>query len=161
MAGGDSSRRVIILNADGVYLAAYCTLHLGLRQCMDGAYGEPGDGDGGGGRDYRDPADRQRFVDSILSSGLLVYASPAWLAEAFDTVAEVDALGLSLRDRGKLSGLRSLLADLEGFGETHRGAQMLCDFKRFRQDVGRVTAAADHGSASGKIRSREKKWSLS
>ncbi len=42
-----------------------------------------------------------------------------------------------------MSGLRSLLADLEGFGETHRGAQVLCDFKRFRLDVARITAGND------------------
>ncbi len=151
--------RVIILNADGVYLTVYCALQLGLKLCKEGGYsahgggsdgGDGGDGDGDRSRDFDVRAtagERQRFVDSVLNGGLLVYVSPAWLAEVFDTVSEVDALGLAAREeQGRLGGLRALLADLEGFGETQRGAQMLTDFKRFRQDVARITTNVDDES---------------
>jgi len=127
-----ADRRVVILNADGVYLASYCALHLNRKLALDGVHG--------GGRPQSPcPAERRRFVDAVLSSGLLVYVSPVWLSEVFDAVYEIDAFGLGpgLND-GKLNGLRNLLQDLEGFGDTSRGAQLLCDFKRFRRDVGRM-----------------------
>ncbi len=128
------------MNADGVYLTAYCALHLGLRLCKEGAYSAEMETRVTSG-------DRQRFVDSVLGSGLLVYASPAWLAEVFDSVSEVDVLGLAAREeQGRMGGLRALLSDLEGFGETKRGSQMLSDFKRFRQDVARITINIDEDS---------------
>ncbi len=98
----------IILNADAVYLTAYCTLQLGLRLCKEGAYASPDTSKRGQSSSptTADPVprgpssnagDRQRFVDSVLSSGLLVFASPTWLAEVYETVSEVDALGLAAR----------------------------------------------------------------
>ncbi len=98
----------IILNADAVYLTAYCTLQLGLRLCKEGAYASPDTSKRGQSSSpttadpvSRGPSsnagDRQRFVDSVLSSGLLVFASPTWLAEVYETVSEVDALGLAAR----------------------------------------------------------------
>lgn len=78
-------------------------------------------------------ADREKFLDSILGSGLLVFISPVWLAEVFDSIMEIDVFEFSVRGQeAKYNGLKNLLNDLDGFGLTHKGAQLMCDFKRFK-----------------------------
>ncbi len=112
------SSHLVILNADGVYLTAYRALHLSMRYMENPS----------------SLISKEAFVDSVLNSGLLVYVSPVWLSEVYEAITELDAFELCLRDKTRLGGMRSLLTDLEGFGETHRGAQMLSDFRR-KHDV--------------------------
>ena len=50
-----------------------------------------------------------------------------------------------------------MLADVEGFGETHRGAQLMCEFKRFRQDV---VSMANTGGGSGSKDDNEENGTL-
>ena len=76
---------------------------------------------------------RREFLDSVLGSGLLVYLSPVWLSEVYDLVNEIDVFEFGMRcGEGKgrnVNTLRNLLVDLDGLGKTHRGAQLLCDYR--------------------------------
>ncbi len=80
----------------------------------------------------------QEFLDGVLGSGLLVYLSPVWLSEVYDLITDVDVFEFGLRQtEGKMSTLRNLLVDLDGLGRTHRGAQLLCEYRRFNTDLNR------------------------
>ena len=74
---------------------------------------------------------RREFLDSVLGSGLLVYLSPVWLSEVYDLVNELDVFEFGLRcgEGGRVNTLKNLLVDLDGLGKTHRGAQLLCDYR--------------------------------
>ena len=74
---------------------------------------------------------RREFLESVLGSGLLVYLSPVWLSEVYDLVNELDAFEFGMRcgEGGRVNTLKGLLVDLDGLGKTHRGAQLLCDFR--------------------------------
>ena len=76
---------------------------------------------------------RDQFVDSILSCGLLIFLSPIWLDEIYNTIREIDVFGFGIGgSSGSLptSGLKNVLSDLDGFGSTSRGARLLSDFRR-------------------------------
>lgn len=80
---------------------------------------------------------RREFLDSVLGSGLLVYLSPVWLSEVYDLVNELDVFEFGLRcgEGGRVNTLKNLLVDLDGLGKTHRGAQLLCDYREGRKAV--------------------------
>ena len=75
---------------------------------------------------------RREFLDSVLGSGLLIYLSPVWLSEVYDLVNELDVFEFGMRcgEGGRVNTLKSLLVDLDGLGKTHRGAQLLCDYRQ-------------------------------
>jgi hypothetical protein len=77
---------------------------------------------------------RDQFVEGILGCGLLIFLSPIWLDEVYNTIREIDVFGfgLNLTASGSLpaSSLKNVLSDLDGFGATFRGARLLSDFRR-------------------------------
>ena len=149
----------LILNADGIYLSSYAALHLNLRLSLHGHYKvlrqsiscllssltdffshlaatssltmsntlfhkqSP--------NTATELVSRREFLDSVLGSGLLVYLSPVWLSEVYDLVNELDVFEFGLRcgEGGRVNTLKNLLVDLDGLGKTHRGAQLLCDYR--------------------------------
>ena len=121
----ESSPRIIILNADGVYLSTYYALQLNMRLAMDNFYA-------GSSCGKVSPSSRDEFLSSVLGSGLLVYVSPVWLSEVYDAISDFDVFGFSLGE-SKYNGLKHLLSDMEGFGRKHKGSQLMYDFKRFSQ----------------------------
>ena len=61
-----------------------------------------------------------------------------------EAISEMDALGLALRlganaevggAGGKMTGLKNLLVDLDGLGQTDKGAQLLRECRRFQVDM--------------------------
>ena len=74
---------------------------------------------------------RREFLDSVLGSGLLIYLSPVWLSEVYDLVNELDVFEFGMRcgEGGRVNTLKNLLVDLDGLGKTHRGAQLLSDYR--------------------------------
>ncbi|TRY76541.1 hypothetical protein TCAL_00090 [Tigriopus californicus] len=130
--GATSGRRVVILNADGVYLTCYSALHLNMQLSMAGFYSS----------DLKDEDNSIRllswesFMNNILASGLLIYVSPIWLSEVYDQVTEVDIFEFGWKlESGKMNGLRNLLVDLDGMNRTEKGAQLVCEYRRFRPDL--------------------------
>ena len=131
---------MVILNADGVYLTCYSALHLNLQLSLAGFYSD----DAEAADDSLTLTSREAFMSNILGSGLLVYVSPVWLSEVYDLVTEIDVfqfgvtlgLGSSPSGSGKVKGksLRNLLVDLDGLNRSERGAQLLCEYRRFQND---------------------------
>lgn len=120
--------KLVILNADGVYMTAFFALHLNMVMVNNGLYGKDVVQD--------KPISRDQFLHQILGSGLLVYVSPVWLTEVYDLVTDVDMFEFCVLSSDKrLNGLKNLLMDLDGFGLGHKGSQLLSDTKLFKQDT--------------------------
>jgi brefeldin A-inhibited guanine nucleotide-exchange protein 3 len=132
----------VILNADGVYLACYYTLHLNLRLAMVEFYSSSSSSAAA-----CPPVTKHDFIGSVLGSGLLVFVSPTWLSEVYDVVSEVDAFGFCAL-MGRLGGLRGALSDLDGLGRTDVGAQMTGHERRAEAGKGWQIKAEDAGGLS-------------
>ena len=110
-----------IINADGIYLATYSSLHLNVRLTMEKFYQKDV-------ASRVSPISEKTFVDGILGCGVLVYLSAVWLSEVYCYLLK-SSLFDSDKDNLK-SPLINILADLDGMGSTEEFGQLLREYKR-------------------------------
>ncbi|XP_059166369.1 brefeldin A-inhibited guanine nucleotide-exchange protein 3-like isoform X2 [Physella acuta] len=119
---GNSSHRdkfssSVVLNSDGIYVAAIVVLKLNLQLLKSGYY-----------QNKRHLTVTEKdFVNEIFSSGLLLYLPPAWLKEVFAQVVSSSLLDGTISDTGNY--LISLLQDLEGIGTTEERGRLMSSFR--------------------------------
>ncbi|CAL1539455.1 unnamed protein product, partial [Lymnaea stagnalis] len=82
----DGSSTAVVLNSDGVYVAAIVALKFNLKLIKTGYY-----------RNIRNlKLTENDFTNEIFSSGLLLYLPPAWLKEVYSQVLTTSMLDLNL-----------------------------------------------------------------
>ncbi|XP_071113726.1 brefeldin A-inhibited guanine nucleotide-exchange protein 3-like [Haliotis cracherodii] len=118
--GADDDPEVIsavILNADGVYIAAMMTMILSLRLSISGYYTS------------RDPASlvlsEKEFMDDVLSCGVMVFLSPSWLSEVYNQVTYRNILDTGSHPGWQDTQLVCMLRDIDGLGSHEMGGQMM------------------------------------
>ncbi|XP_043191438.1 brefeldin A-inhibited guanine nucleotide-exchange protein 3-like [Amphibalanus amphitrite] len=120
--------QLMIINADGVYLACYAALLLNLKLIRSGYYS---------GQTAALTVTESEFVEDVLGSGVLVYLSTSWLAELYQQVVHCDLLHQAgYTDRG--ASLISLITDLDGLGSVEPGSQLLSDYRRLERAASNV-----------------------
>ncbi|XP_041353818.1 brefeldin A-inhibited guanine nucleotide-exchange protein 3-like isoform X2 [Gigantopelta aegis] len=109
----------VILNADGVYMASISALLLALKLTSNGYYNTK--------NESTLPFNEKDFMDEILSSGLLLFLSPAWLSEVYKQIISTSLLESAGFDPTKYSPLVNMLKDIDGLGSHEIGAQLMSE----------------------------------
>lgn len=146
----DFEYNLTTLNADGIYLATYSALLLGLQLTRAGHYEEaeaPGSTAGGSlSAPVVIPLTELQFVTSVQNAGVLVYLSSAWLCELYQCILATNPLAsLSREILENHCAVVDLLCDAGGLGQT----QMQSDWQRL-QSVARLQADRDERQIAGK-----------
>ncbi|BFZ24689.1 hypothetical protein BsWGS_27727 [Bradybaena similaris] len=148
----DMSISGVVLNSDGVYVAAITALKLNLRLLTSGYYVNR----------QNVPMSEGDFLNEMFSSGLLLYLPPAWLKELYSQIlgssilsAEAVTACSTSRIYKSSSPLINFLQDLEGVGTTEEGGRLMSDFREWpsaadgdegdrirRAEVGKCLAAS-------------------
>lgn len=135
----DGKGCLIIINADGVYLATYQVLLLNLK-LMHSKYYQSGF--------VEPPLTEDEFIESIHGSGVLVYLCATWLAELYQLILAKDLLGIAgFKLTAEVPALVNLLMDLDGLGSNNQGSQLLSDCRRLEQALTNqdISPAVDAG----------------
>ncbi|XP_063717969.1 brefeldin A-inhibited guanine nucleotide-exchange protein 3-like isoform X3 [Symsagittifera roscoffensis] len=114
-----NNNSMLILNADGVYIATYYTLLLNLKLIGSHYY----ENNGG-----RLPLTQKQFIEEIHDSGVLVYLSSTWLSELYKLIISCDILGeggYTTQDPRVNNALILMLTDIDGMGNLELGGMML------------------------------------
>lgn len=148
----DFDYNLTTLNADGIYLATYSALLLGLQLTRAGHYEEEER------EEEREvvalatppaviPLTELQFVTSVQNAGVLVYLSSAWLCELYQCILAINPFGCASRDvlENHHCAVVDMLCDAGGLGPT----QMLSDWQRL-QSVARQQADRDERQIAGK-----------
>lgn len=151
----DYEYNLTTLNADGIYLATYSALLLGLQLTRAGHYEEvdvqnnsSSSGTTGGGISPPPliPLTETQFVTSVQNAGVLVYLSSAWLCELYQSILATNPLKSLHREiLENHCSMVDMLCDAGGLGAT----QMLSDWQRL-QSVARLQADRDERQIAGK-----------
>lgn len=139
----DFEYNLTTLNADGIYLATYSALLLGLQLTRTRHYEEADSA----GPAPTIPLTELQFVTSVQNAGVLVYLSSAWLCELYQCILATNPLGSVSQDvlEDHHCALVDMLCDAGGLGPT----QMLSDWQRL-QSVARQQADRDERQLAGK-----------
>lgn len=137
----DFDQNLTTLNADGIYLATYSALLLGLQLTRVGHYENMAKSAAAAAI----PLTEQQFVTSVQNTGVLVYLSSPWLCELYQSIFTNPLASLSKDLLGNHSALIDMLDDLGGLGPT----QMLSDWQRL-QSVARMNVDRDERQIAGK-----------
>ncbi|XP_059476210.1 brefeldin A-inhibited guanine nucleotide-exchange protein 3 isoform X2 [Neocloeon triangulifer] len=118
--------RILIANADGIYLATYNALLLNLKLIKIGYYSD---------NSIPLPVTEHYFVEDVYNSGVLVYLSTAWLAELFQLILNCNLLEVSGYNSTSTRSvaLINLLTDVDGLSNNNQGGQMLTDICKLRR----------------------------
>ncbi|XP_075241169.1 brefeldin A-inhibited guanine nucleotide-exchange protein 3-like isoform X3 [Convolutriloba macropyga] len=114
-----SNNSMLILNADGVYIATYYTLLLNLKLIGSRYY----ENNGG-----RLPLTQKQFIEEVHESGVLVYLSSTWLSELYKLIISCNILGeggYTTQDPRVNNALIMMLTDIDGMGNLELGGMML------------------------------------
>lgn len=120
----DFDYNLIVINADGIYLATYSALLLSFQLMKAGHYDNPE-------QNIFIPLSEQQFVTSVQNTGVLVYLSTGWLCELYQSIIATNPMEI-LKSEDCLQGhcaLIELLQDAAGTGPT----QMMCEWQRLQQ----------------------------
>ncbi|CAG5120591.1 unnamed protein product, partial [Candidula unifasciata] len=149
----DMSISGVVLNSDGIYVAAITALKLNLRLLISGYYGNR----------QNIPVSESDFLNEMFSSGLLLYLPPAWLKELYSQILNTSILSAEVvaasstacRIYKSSSHLINFLQDLEGVGTTEEKGRLMSDFRELpgsadgdecdrirRAEVGKCLAAS-------------------
>ncbi|CAB4070467.1 unnamed protein product [Lepeophtheirus salmonis] len=127
--GSESLEPGIIMNADGIYLTSYMSLHLSLSMALNGEfkYSEREND-----KRQNNSKLKEEFINEILGSGLLVYLSSNWLSKVYDLITEYDIFGFCLqyKEKGSRHILYPILSDIDGFSSSKEGSQLLSEYCR-------------------------------
>uniref|UniRef100_A0A0K2TKT2 Mon2/Sec7/BIG1-like HDS domain-containing protein n=1 Tax=Lepeophtheirus salmonis TaxID=72036 RepID=A0A0K2TKT2_LEPSM len=127
--GSESLEPGIIMNADGIYLTSYMSLHLSLSMALNGEfkYSEREND-----KRQNNSKLKEEFINEILGSGLLVYLSSNWLSKVYDIITEYDIFGFCLqyKEKGSRHILYPILSDIDGFSSSKEGSQLLSEYCR-------------------------------
>ena len=120
-SSSSGSTSMLILNADGVYVATYYTLLLNLKLIGSRYY----ENNGG-----RLPLTQKQFIEEIHDSGVLVYLSSTWLSELYKLIISCNILGesgYSTQD-ARVNNALVLMLTGEFFSEEPTGSIFLNEF---------------------------------
>lgn len=114
-----NSEPVVIVNADGIYVATITVLSFNLKLIVNGYYNSNFQG--------KVIESKETFVDNILNSGLLIFLSPSWLNEVYQQVMSRNLLGEAGYEIDDESPLISMLTDIDGLGSHELCGQILTE----------------------------------
>lgn len=157
----DFDYNLTAINADGIYLATYSALLLGL-QLMRGGHYYDSDVSSTFFRLNDEmilimtirsqepvfiPLSEQQFVTSVQNTGVLVYLSSGWLCELYQCIIASNPLHLLRKEdcNDSRCALVELLQDAAGIGPT----QMLSEWQRL-QAVGNLKTESNERSEAAK-----------
>ncbi|XP_035825340.1 brefeldin A-inhibited guanine nucleotide-exchange protein 3 [Aplysia californica] len=117
----------VVLNADGVYVAAIAALKLSLRLINCGYYDNK--------RAVLVPITEADFLNEMFSSGLLLYLPPVWLKEVYaqvlgsSLICSPSPLCSSPSHRQDMNHLVHFIQDLEGSGSTEVSSRLTSEYR--------------------------------
>ncbi|KAG1677896.1 Brefeldin A-inhibited guanine nucleotide-exchange protein 3 [Nymphon striatum] len=131
---------IVIMNADGVYLATYSALLLSLKLMRNCYYSD---------NSKSVPLTEEQFIEEVHGSGVLVYLSAVWLAQVYQLILNENILQnagynpISMDNCALINILTGLgfgiknnliiVSDIDGLGSSHQGDQLLSDYQRLEK----------------------------
>lgn len=134
----DFDYNLTAINADGIYLATFSAILLGLQLTEAGHYDNPD-------KPIQIPLTEQQFVQSVQNSGILVCLSCSWLRELYQCVLSTNPLQHLRRQDMTSCALVDILYDTGGLGSE----QMMTNWQKL-QCVTRVKMVDSEQQNAGK-----------